>query len=281
MRFDWYAATVSQVEPMAIVETLRKEFGGKVEEGHRRQGYAQLFRVTDRSGDELLAEVLCDAAGGPHEPHAVATGSRAHDFASVIRANWPFHRVSRMDAAEDFDEEGAFETITAKMKTVSEESGCKGLWIRPDDPTEGATYYLGSASSSVRCRAYQKGLLTMKEIHPSLRGQISPHWARLEVQVRPQKSGKVYAAMCSPEDAWGFSRWSQTLADVAMSIQVEKYKSGWKPQTDDAKTFDWMLRQYGPLLRRLYDDHGSWPCVGLHIEQRLRELDEAQYLARS
>lgn len=276
MRFDWYATSIPGAEPMVVVETLRKEFGGKVEEGRRRLGYAQAFRVLDKSGDELLAEVLVGAVNGSHDPHAVATGSRAHDFAQVVREHWPTHRVSRFDAAEDFDQDGAFETLTGHMAAISKEAGCKGLWMRPDDPEDGATYYLGSKASSVRCRAYQKGLLTRKEIHPNFRDQVSPHWARLEVQVRPQKQGKDYAATCSPVDAWGFALWSKELAQVAMALDVARYQGGWKPQTDDERAFDWMLRQYGPLLGRVKDDLGDWGCVGLQIGQRLKELSEVK-----
>lgn len=260
---------------MVVVETIRQEFGGKVEEGRRRLGYAQAFRITDKGGDELVGEVLCGAVTGNHEPHAVATGSRAHEFSEVLRANWPAHRVSRFDAAEDFDEEGAFETLTGHMATISKAAGCKGLWMLPDDPLDGATYYLGSESSNVRCRAYQKGLLTRKQLHHSFHDKVSPHWARLEVQVRPKKLGKEYAASCSPIDAWGFALWSKDLAEVAMALDVARYQGGWKPQTDDERTFDWMLRQYGPLLGRVKDDLGDWGCVGLQIGQRLKELADA------
>lgn len=276
MRFDWYAATVPGAHPMEVVEGVRKGLGGIVEEGRRRLGYAQCFRVLDRSGEFLLAEVLLGSIGRNElPPHAVATGDSAPDFSRVLREVFPGHRVSRFDAAEDFDEPGAFDRLTGCMHDIATRQRVKGLWIRPDDPEEGATYYLGGRSSAVTCRGYQKGLQLRKELHPALRPAVSADWARLEVQVRPPKAlGKALAAGCTPEQAWGFSEWSQMLAREALALEIPRVDGlGWNPQSDDQKAFDWSLRQYGPLYRRLAESLGSWECVGLQMRDRLAELE--------
>ena len=274
MKFDWYAATLPGVGPMDALEVIRSGMGHTVEEGRRRLGYAQCFQVHDAGGD-TVAEVLCGSVGKNHlETHAVATGDSAPQFATVLRDAFPEHRVTRFDAAEDLDEPGAFAKLTETMGLVASNHRVKGLWIKPDDPDEGATYYLGGKSSSVTCRCYQKGLQMRKEIHPLLRPSISEHWARLEVQVRPPKTiGKALAASLTPEEAWGFSAWSQDLILEALKLNVEKIQGlGWKPQTDDEITLDWLCRQYGPLLGRMVQDLGSWDCVGLTIGDRIAEL---------
>lgn len=274
MKFDWYAATLPGVGPMDALEVIKAGMGYSVEEGRRRLGYAQCFKVQNEGGD-TVAEVLCGSVGKNHlETHAVATGENAPQFASVLRGAFPDHRVTRFDAAEDLDEPGAFAKLTNTMGEVALAHRVKGLWIMPDDPDEGATYYLGGKSSAVTCRCYQKGLQLRKDIHPVLRPSISEHWARLEVQVRPPKMlGKALAATLTPEQAWGFAAWSQDLILAALKLNVEKIQGlGWKPQTDDEITLDWLCRQYGPLLGRMVEDLGNWECVGLTIGDRIAEL---------
>ena len=53
--------------------------------------------------------------------------------------------MTRFDAAEDLDEPGAFVRLTDIMSEVATKNRVKGLWIRPDDPEDGATYYLGAS----------------------------------------------------------------------------------------------------------------------------------------
>lgn len=282
MKFDWYAATVPDVPPMEVLEAVRKGLGGTVSEGRRRLGYAQCFRVEDRHGD-LMAEVLAGSVGkNPLDPHAVATGDHAPAFVDVLRDAYPDHRVSRFDAAEDYDSPGAFDRLTATMGSIAQARGVKGLWIKPDDPDDGATYYLGGKASAVTCRAYQKGLQYRKLMHPNLWSLVSADWARIEVQVRPPKqTGKALAASLTPEQAWGFASWSQELVREAVGLEIPRVEGlGWQPQSDDDRAFDWMLRQYGPLLRRRLADAGSRECVGLDIFSRLDELDALARLSQ-
>lgn len=282
MRFDWYAATCPGVPPMELLEWLRHDLEGTVREGRRRLGYGQAFQVINKR-DDVLAEVLCGSVSGGHvEPHACASGAASHEFAMVLRERLPAHRVTRMDAAEDFDEPGAFQRITAAMMEVKARTGVKGRWIKPDEPEDGATYYLGSTSSSVTARGYQKGLQIRKQMHPATRAQVSEHWARLEVQVRPGKrEAKEVAAVCTPEQAWGFAGWSRELAQAAMELDVARVAGlGWKGQTDDARTLDWMLRQHRRVLERLSHELGGWDKAGLYLGQRSEELRAMEAASR-
>lgn len=280
MNFDWYAATVPGVPPMEVLEAVLRGLDGSVTEGRRRLGYAQCFRVEDRRGD-LLAEVLVGSVGkNDLPPHAVATGDNAPAFSRVLREAFPDHRVSRLDAAEDFDDPGAFARLTNVMGEVATAKGIKGLWIIPDDPEEGATYYLGGKSSAVTCRAYQKGLQLRKELHPARRSGVSADWVRLEVQVRPPKQlGKTLAATLTPEQAWGFSAWSQALLLESVGLDIPRVEGlGWQPQSDDDRARDWLCRQFGPLLWRMFREHGSWGCVGLQLGDVLAELARLESL---
>lgn len=275
MRFDWYAATVPGVHPMALVTDLCRDLGGQAVEGRRRLGYSQTFRIVSPRED-VLAEVLVGAVdGSTREPHAVSTGDTAPDFAQALRERHPAHRVSRLDAAQDFDEPGAFDRLTQAMQVVADDRQLKGQWITPLDPEDGATFYLGATSAAVRVRAYQKGLQLRKEMLPQLRHTVSPDWARLEVQVRPPKSAvKEAAAAVTPDGAWGFSPWSQELARSAMALDVARVEAPtWRErQGDDEKTMDWMLRQYGRHLDRMAGDLGGWDVLGLTMRDRWRTL---------
>ena len=66
--------------------------------------------------------------------------------------------------------------------------GKAGDW--DDFPEKGRTLYLGSQSSPVRMRLYEKGL------QPEYAHLNRPNWARIEVQVRPAKGGQ--GGICKP-----------------------------------------------------------------------------------
>ena len=94
--------------------------------------------------------------------------------------------------------------------------------------------------------------------------------------------GKMMAASLTPEEAWGFASWSQDLIFAALKLNVEKIQGlGWKPQTDDEITLDWLCRQYGPLLGRMVEDLGSWECVGLTVGDRIAELARLERMSIS
>ena len=99
-----------------------------------------------------------------------------------------------MDACADFDAPGAFEALLAPSIEVKKErrimGGKAGDW--DDFPEKGRTLYLGSQSSPVRMRLYEKGL------QPEYAHLNRPNWARIEVQVRPAKEAKETFSSLSP-----------------------------------------------------------------------------------
>ena len=211
MRFDWYQATIPD-HPLDVVQAVHSSLapGGEVQEGRGQNGYRQTFTIRQQDGDRV-AVVMCGGNNGAH-PNAMASGAVAHPFASLVRELWPAHKVTRVDAAEDMAEEGAYEALEGVCRALAQERGLKGRRILPDDPAEGRTYYIGSPASDVLTRLYDKTAETRRNLPPERHGEVPDHWVRIEARVRPRKEAGYVAASLTPEQVWGCSAWTHELA---------------------------------------------------------------------
>lgn len=243
--FDWMAATIPNY-PGVIVDALMALDGAHdAREGRGRMNYGQSTEIVTRDAD-VLATVL--HGGLNPEPHAFATGEAAQPFTDLVRSEWPAHRVSRYDSAFDVCEE--FEPLHASLQAfVSGRKNLKGHTVQPDDPRDGATYYIGSPTSAVRFRLYEKSKELAKKLG-SWDG-IVPGVLRFELQVRPErKEAKAQAASLDPVSAWGVSPWARQVArehlgDVPRVIRQPRLLTTFE------RTHRAMLAQYGPHLREL------------------------------
>lgn len=259
MRFDWYQATIPE-DSRVLVGALRElvDGGGEVETGPGRHNYHQSFTVRNCDG-ERVAMVL---AGGPNgHPNATASGGFTDRFVELVRDKWPAHRVTRFDAAEDFCAPGSFEELEGVCRGVAMAMRVKGRAIVPDDVAEGRTYYMGSASSDVRVRLYDKTAEARRFLPVERHHEIPENWSRLEAQIRPRKEWKSYAAQATPEQAWGFSGWTTALASQALSLSLERITMQANRESDDQRAYRYLLIQYGPLLQRLAQEQG-WEMLG-------------------
>lgn len=271
MRFDWYQATIPD-HPLDVVSAVHERLapGGLVQEGRGQNGYRQTFTVRQSDGDRV-AVVMCGGNNGAH-PNAMASGSVAHPFASLVRELWPAHKVTRMDSAEDVAEEGAYDLLEGVCRTLAQERSLKGRRILPDDPAEGRTYYIGSPSSDVRTRLYDKTAEARRSLPPERYHEIPDHWARIEAVVRPRKEAGYVAASLTPEQAWGCSAWTHELARRLFSLDVARIEMQAGRESDHERAYRFLLQQYGPTLRRMVADLGSWECVGLTIGDDLARI---------
>lgn len=277
MRFDWYAATI-QDRPQTVVETLQDAFRAEVVPTRGLHGYTQGFDLKGPAG--TVARVL---AGGINEnPHAWASGEDTEPFVEVVRSRWKDqHTVTRMDAAEDFQAEGAWDQLNALCLAMADEQGLKvsqaGDYHRNRD---GRTLYVGSRKSPVYIRLYEKGKQLRAKIEGEFGGVIPADWVRLEAQVRPQKDSKKAAAYVTPEQAWGFSAWTSELAMRSMRLDVPRVQMHVWREADDERAFRFMVKQYGHMLERLREDLGGWDCVGKQIGDAIAELRKQQRRCR-
>jgi hypothetical protein len=270
MRFDWYQATVP-AHPLDVVEAVRSSLAddGEVVEGRGKHGYAQSFTIKGGDGDRV-ALVLCGGSNG--YPNVQATGSAAHAFADLVRDLWPDHKVTRFDAAEDVVGEGVYERFEGLCKATARDHGVKGLSYVPDDLADGRTYYIGAASSDVRVRLYEKTAEQRRKLPPDRHHEVPENWVRVEAQVRPPKGAGYTAASLTPAQVWGCSGWTGDLARQLFAMDVERIAMQGARESDHDRSYRYMLQQYGPTLRRMLADLGSWECVGLTIGDDLDRI---------
>lgn len=272
MRFDWYQATI-QAHPVEIAEVLRSAYGAEVHRTRGMHGYTQGFDIVTANG--TAAKIL--AGGINQHPNAWASGEDTDTFVDVVRGTWPDdHTVSRMDAAEDFTGAGSWDKLNSTCLDVADSLKLKvsqaGDYHRLED---GRTLYVGSRKSPVFLRLYEKGKqLRAKVTHGA--EDISADWCRLEAQIRPQKLSKKAAAYSTPEQAWGFSAWTQTLANRILDLDVPRVQMHVWREPDDQRAFDFMIRQYGPMLNRLCQDLGDWKVVGMQIGDAISRRNNAR-----
>lgn len=264
MRFDWYQPTIPD-SPIVIVEELlaRLAPGGEVQEGRGKNNYWQSFTIRDRDR-ERVAVVL---AGGPNgDPNVMASGTACDAFVPVVRELWPEHRVTRADVAEDFQGEGSFETLEAVCRsTLSKHPRVKGWAYVPDDPAEGRSYNMGSVTSDVRMRLYDKSAERRAKLPPERHCEVPENVTRLEVVVKPRKDWREHAAKMPVEVFWGFAGWTAEVAARAMQLEVQRIAMQGGRESDHDRAMRYLIAQYGPTLVRMFEDHGDWKAVGMQL----------------
>jgi hypothetical protein len=272
--FDWYQATI-RTPVDDVLEGLSNGLEGVfLTHGRGHHGYAHSTVL--EAADGFKATVW---HGGSHEfPHAVLTGEAAQPGAEMIRAKFPDHAVTRVDAREDFGDEGAFDRILPELLHVA-----KGHRVKVDTrgdhllTHEGRTVYLGSPSSACRQRLYDKAaeLRAKFAADPVRLAQVPPHLARLEAQVRPQtREARAAFATIEPMAVMGSSAWLREVWQRVAGLELEPVQVGkpWR-QSDDERAYGYLLAQYGGLLRRICGDLGTWDMVGRQIGFDLAERE--------
>lgn len=226
-------------------------------------GYRQGFEL--RAGDLTVARVL---AGGQNPyPHGFSSGGDAVRFAEIIRREFPDHRVTRLDAASDFDGAGAWDRITAAGLAFADAQGLRvnhaGDWHRG---IEGRTLYLGSRKSAVFVRIYEKGIQEG--------GEASPDWVRVEVVVRPAGDARMVAAQASAAEAWGFSSWTRDFSAMMLDLDVERVQMNQWRAPDDERAMRAVVSQYWRTFERRASAGGSWEALGVEIGKYIRDLSQ-------
>ncbi len=252
-RFDWMQATIRE-DPAELWDVLAGTLGGEVEAARGLNGYAASRLVKRR--DETLARVLF---GGPNGwPHVVITGAASDDVVPVVRGAWPDHEVTRMDTAQDFDEDGGYDRLRQLMVQLSQSAGITLTSV--ESVVRGVrsrTTYLGAPSSRVRVRLYEKGMFERQRGH-----EASACWFRLECQFRPtgQRARQLSASLDAVE-AWGMARWTRELAWEAMGLDVEPVTMQLRREPDYMRAIRSLVRQYGRTFARAVEVEGSLEAV--------------------
>lgn len=282
-RFDWYAATIRE-DPDTLLRVFAHELGGEVVGGTARNGYATAnhIRVKD-------SNVLTMFSGGRNgNPHVFASSDDTDAFVQLVRSlgddgapRFP-HHVTRMDTALDFDGPGTWDRLyeIALRLALNVEPDPDDLrrnprevslsqagdWIRP---VAGRTLYLGSKSSAVIVRLYEKGK-QLKGLALDGGPEISEDLVRLEVQVRPDGDARHRAARCDPLDAFGYADWTKELLRRVQGANVERVHIRERRESDHERAMYWLVRQYGAhLLDELALLGGSPADLGQELVDRI------------
>lgn len=238
--WDYYECTITDVfDPAPIVQALGGASLFRPSSAHRN--YPASFCWDLESGGSVQVWY-----GSGLEVHVVLSSGACDRGVDVLRAIWE-HRVSRFDVALDFDYPGAFDHLYPQLWQTARDfkprpvrTQTAGDWL---DLVYGRTLYLGSKSSRLMVRLYEKGH-EQTAAHPDQ--EFSLDWVRAEWQIRPDSSQKSLASTMTPDEAACLTSFgAQSLALLAGAGQPARPLKR-VPSTDPAY---WLARQYGAVIR--------------------------------
>lgn len=267
MKFDWYQASIPEAHPETVMETLSKvDYYGDWERTKPLKGYGDAAQFI--VGGEARFRINFGGQNEEYGPNVLGSGGSATQLAQVVREHYPKHRVSRVDSCEDYYHEDVYEYLRKIcLKTAKDQKLAVREIVKPlRDSDDGRTLYLGSASSAVQGRLYEKG----KQL------DSDPHWVRMELQVRPQKDVKAIASGLSAEELWGLSKWSHQLATQIGLKNLQRVDAQIYRPSDHERAYGYMLKQYRKVLEQMKATHGSWEAVGAQIGLDLDRMDLEQ-----
>lgn len=238
-KFDWYQATIPE-DPENAIDAICGELEG-----------CRDARITDRGGNGYLnSAIFLDSKGGEigrmmfggnAQPNIRSTSHRAPAAARLIRRLWPEHRVTRLDVAMDYTGEDTFTRLHGIAHDVAMSNHLKtGLMFQPDLLERGRTYRIGSPTSPVMVRLYEKGLQEGQRRRPQ-----DPDWTRMEIQVRPQKAAKAVFATVKPIEAWGATRWTSQLMKAVDGSDARRIEVDPRHASEWDRTQEALVQQYG------------------------------------
>lgn len=262
MKFDWYQASIPDAKPSHLMNVISSsEYFGSWQESAPLKGYhsGAHFLV----GDQVHYRLSFGGSNEAYGPNILGSGASAPKLAQVLRESFPVHRVSRVDACQDYYHLDAYDYIrnkalqVAKRQKVQVREIVKPL-VESDD---GRTLYLGS-SSTTQVRVYEKG----KQLG------LDHAWTRGECQLRPQKAAKDLAAHLAPVEVWAVSKWTHALAVDLGKSDLKRISPQIYQQSDHDRAYRFMLKQYRNVFDRMKASHGSWDTVGAQIGYDLEHL---------
>ena len=264
---DWDSVSGEPVEPMAYF----------IELVGRHYPHADWVRQPAKNGYEVSlvlavgeSRIMAVSWGGSHDlANVVVSGSRSNDVrAYLVSILPPSCRVSRVDSA--FDSRGgseAFERVTAWAIARASEAGINCTWIRNTDKSKGDTLYIGSKTSRVQVRIYEKG----KQV-----GYLPDEWFRVEVQFRPRSDEKKSVYKWSSGMIWSVSHFCRDLGSYLMNANLVANALNFVQRDKDLDHRLLMLAtQYRALIAQAISVHGSPAAVVDRMDVLLSSVDKS------
>ena len=186
--------------------------------------------------------------GGQPGVNCKTSSSESVRLLQAVRKSGMPHAPTRVDACIDWDEPGLFDRVAAKLRQFAVDNririGFQGDWER----NEGRTLYLGGKQSVIQVCLYEKGY--------EQGGDASKDWVRLEARLGGMKRKDRDRLADWDDPGLVFSvGWLPKACKAIGLEELEKTAIGttWK-QSDDERAFSFLVRQYGPLLKRLANE---------------------------
>lgn len=248
-RFDWYELTADGLDDGRVPRALALATGGRITPGKGRNGYA-VCEVVERD-DRVLCEVYGHSAR-EGEVHVKTSGEACDEMVPLLRRLYPDHRVSRADAAVDFETD--FATLDRRAVAFARAHGISHRLIT--DSEGGATRYLGAASSETRVRVYKK-TEQLRQLHPEIASTIPDGIVRIEEQARPGKrSVKERVSTMTADELWGIGQWTKLFGLELLAIDAPRVPTHFRRPSEWARALHFLGEQYGPMMQRRADAVG-------------------------
>lgn len=263
MRFDWYQASIPGVPPEVVMEALASvDFYGDWERTKPLRNYdaGAEFVV----GGQTRFKINYGGQNAEHGANVIGSGQSAQALADIVRDRFPSHRVSRLDSCEDYFHVDVYEYLREEALKIARQQRvkCREIVKPISDSDDGRTLYLGSETSAVCMRIYEKGKQLGRE----------KDWVRAELQVRPQKDVKSVMAYLDPVQVWGLSKWSHAMAVQLGNTDLKRVDVQIYQPSDHDRAYGFMLKQYRRVLETMLASHGSPEAVGAQIFYDLKQL---------
>lgn len=255
IRWDWYQSTVMVQDPQdsGLVDVLLEAWPfSDYAPGRNLNGYTHGGVI--KRGERILCH-LC--WGGQPGVNCKTTSDESPVLAQALKGFLKPHLPTRVDACEDWQEEGLFDSLSSALIRFATEKNLainqQGDWVRG----EARTLYLGSKDSPVRLVIYEKGY--------EQGGAAPKDWVRLEVRVRPKRDHRSDVSYWLPEHAF-CAAWVPAALQCLGWDHLKKRSVGtvWK-QSDTERARRALLKQYGAILSLWATEEGSWELLGTAI----------------
>lgn len=279
--FDAYSATVfaHPDSVLADLELLMESAGMWCmrAEGPKVRFYARNDLLLDAKGHRLLS--MKSGGSNPH-PHVECTGRAAPFVARFLRDNYR-HRPTRIDHAVDRRAPDLFDDLHAYAKALCKQHGLKlgygGDWSTAD---AGRTVYVGSRSSQVFVRIYEKGLEYAAALGLPVTSDLR-EWVRIEIEFKPQTdAAKQLAPVIEGPQLWGSTVWANQLANEVLSMSTQPVSIRERRESNRERALRFMGSQYSSHLRALLADcNGDLAEFGRAVADLANLLGETEQAA--
>jgi hypothetical protein len=255
IRWDWYQSTVMVQDPQdsGLVDVLLKAWPlSDYAPGRNLNGYTNGAVI--KRGDRILCH-LC--WGGQAGVNCKTTSDESPFLAQALRDFGKPHLPTRVDACEDWQEEGLFDSLSAALIEFAQLKSLainqQGDWIRG----ESRTLYVGSKDSPVRLVIYEKGY--------EQGGAAPKDWVRLEVRIRPKRDHRAAVSSWTADEAFCASWVPAALVCLGWDhLKKRSVGTVWK-RSDSERARHALLKQYGAILAQWAQEEGSWQHLGVAI----------------